>query len=113
MNFPFDCNSQCVVYLLTCKICKKQYVGSTITRFRLRYNQYKSNIKLYGEGRRGFQQESFIEHYFQENHNGSHCDISPMIIDHCDPNDQERREAFWIFTLDTMYPNGLNHKRAF
>ena len=113
MNFPFDCNSQCVVYLLTCKICKKQYVGSTITKFRLRYNQYKSNIKLYGEGRRGFQQESFIEHYFQENHNGSHCDISLKIIDHCDPNDQERREAFWIFTLDTMYPNGLNHKRAF
>ena len=112
LNFPFDCNSHCVVYLLTCKICKKQYVGSTITKFRMRYNQYKSNIKLYGEGKRGFQQERFIEHYFQNNHNGTHHDIAVKIIDHCDPNDQERREDFWIYTLDTMYPKGLNHKRA-
>ena len=34
MNFHFDCNSICVVYLLTCKICQKQYTCSTITRFR-------------------------------------------------------------------------------
>ena len=51
MNFHFNCNSICVVYLLTCKICAKQYTGSTITKFRSRFNQYKSNIKLYGEGR--------------------------------------------------------------
>ena len=24
INFPFDCNSFCVVYLLTCKVCLKQ-----------------------------------------------------------------------------------------
>ena len=38
INFPFDCNSCCVVYLLTCKVCLKQDVGSTVTRFRLRFN---------------------------------------------------------------------------
>ena len=43
-NCPFDCISCCVVYLLECKVCLKQYVGSTVTRFRLRFNQYKSNI---------------------------------------------------------------------
>ena len=30
INFYFHCNSECVVYLLTCKICRKQYVDSTI-----------------------------------------------------------------------------------
>ena len=59
MNFHFDCNSVCVVYLLTCRICKKQYTGSTITRFRERFNQYKSNLKLYGERRRDFKQKSY------------------------------------------------------
>ena len=29
-----DCNSENVIYLITCKKCKKQYVGSCITRFR-------------------------------------------------------------------------------
>ena len=49
INFKLDCNSINVIYLLTCKRCRKQYVGSTVTKFRLRFNQYKSNIKLYGE----------------------------------------------------------------
>ena len=30
INFHFHCNSECVVYLLTFKICRKHYVGSTI-----------------------------------------------------------------------------------
>ena len=60
MNFHSDCNSLCVVYLITCKVCKKQYTGSTVTKFRVRFNQYKSNLKLYGEGRRGFVQEKLI-----------------------------------------------------
>ena len=46
LNFHFDCNSICVVYLLTCRICKKQYIFSTITRFTERFNQYKSNLNL-------------------------------------------------------------------
>ena len=56
MNFHFDCNSICVVYLLNCRICKKQYTGSAVTKFRQRFNQYKSNLKLHGEGRRDFKQ---------------------------------------------------------
>ena len=32
MNFHFNCNSNCVVYLLTCKVCAKQYIGSSITK---------------------------------------------------------------------------------
>ena len=47
MNFHFDCNS-----LITCKVCKKQYTGSTVTKFRAHFNQYMSNLRLYKEGRR-------------------------------------------------------------
>ena len=112
INFRFDCNSQNVIYLLTCKVCTKQYVGSTTTKFRLRLNQYKSNLKLYGEGKRGFQQDSFLEHFFDENHSGSHTDLRVQMIDYCDANDPERREAFWFFNLNTMHPDGLNHKKA-
>ena len=95
MNFHFDCNSLCVVYLITCKVCKKQYTGSTVTKFRARFNQYKSNLKLYGEGRTGL--------------NDTYKDM--MVQNFCDPNDQEKRQDFWMDKLRTLYPEGLNMKR--
>ena len=100
-----------MIYLLTCKRCRKQYVGSTVTKFHLRFNQYKSNIKLYGEGKRGFKQEKLIEHFFCPNHNGTHKDISVQIIGHCNSNDQETEEDFWIYHLSTMFPKGLNQTK--
>ena len=35
-----DCNSENVIYLITCKKCKKQYVGSRNTRFSTLLNNY-------------------------------------------------------------------------
>ena len=75
INFHFDCNSICLVYLLTCRICKKQYTDSTITRFRERFNQYKSNLKLYGEGQRDFKQKKLLEHFYSHDHHGTHSMI--------------------------------------
>ena len=34
--YKFDCNSKCLIYLLTCKQCLEQYVGKTIDDFRFR-----------------------------------------------------------------------------
>ena len=55
-------------------------------------------------------QETMISHFFTENHNGCSKDMSVQIIDHCDPNDKERRESYWTETLETSYPKGLNYK---
>ena len=46
-----------------------------MARFRLRFNQYKSNNKLNRESRRGFKQEKLIEHFFLLTRNGTHEDI--------------------------------------
>ena len=59
-----------------------------MARFRLRFNQYKFNIKLNQEGSRGFKQEKLIEHFFLLSHNGRHEDIKNQISDQCDRNDQ-------------------------
>ena len=37
----FNCNSKMVVYLIECRVCGKQYNGSTVTKFRARANNYK------------------------------------------------------------------------
>ena len=62
-----------------------------MARIRLRFNQYKSNINLNGEGRRRFKKEKLIEHFLLLSHNGTHEDIKVQIIGHCDPNYQENR----------------------
>ena len=41
----YDCNSENVVYLLQCTCCNKKYVGSTKTKFRQRFNVYKSYFR--------------------------------------------------------------------
>ena len=52
-----------------------------IQPFRLLFNQYKSNIKFYGEQKRNFKQEKFIEHFDSENHSDTHQDTNIKIID--------------------------------
>ena len=42
INYSFNCDSSNVVYLIECNVCGVQYVGSTCTAFRLRFNNYKA-----------------------------------------------------------------------
>ena len=85
-----------MIYLLSCKRCRKQYVGSSVRKFRFRLKRYKSNIKMCGEGQRGFKQEKLIKHFFCSNYNGIYQDIPVHIIYHCHQYDQERWHDFWI-----------------
>ena len=92
------------------KVCKKQYTGSTVKKFRARFNHYKSDLKLYGRGGGGFFQEMKMEHFFNHGHNGSCKDMIVEIKDFCDPNDEEKCEGFWMDKLRRLYPEGLNMK---
>ena len=47
IDHQFKCNSKYLVYLLTCKVCLKEYVGQTVEECRLRWNNYKSNNHKY------------------------------------------------------------------
>ena len=44
INHKFNCNDKCLVYLLTCNCCKKQYVFQTDDKFRFRWNNYIKGI---------------------------------------------------------------------
>ena len=47
INFAFDCDSEGVIYLISCAKCGKKFVGSTITSFRKRVNNHKSSMNRY------------------------------------------------------------------
>ena len=38
----FNCNSKMVLYLIECRVCRRQYNGSTLTKFCGRANNYKN-----------------------------------------------------------------------
>ena len=46
----FDCNGKCLIYLLTCNCCQKQYVGQTVDIFRNSWNNYKNNARKFDRG---------------------------------------------------------------
>ena len=43
INHHLNCNVKCLIYVLSCKVCVLQYVGSTSNKFHLRWNNYKEN----------------------------------------------------------------------
>ena len=107
INHQFNCGDKCLIYLLTCKTCLKQYVGQTVDEFQYRCNNYKRNDKKYLRGQSCFQQHIF-EHFNNPGHKGFLEDVSVTFIDKTDPSDPEKREDYWIQTLETAAPWGLN-----
>ena len=90
-----NCNSEMIVYLVNCKCCQKQYVGSTSTRFRLTFNNYKS-CHIKDSLNKSVPQESFHAHFKEQSHNGMN-DWQCTIIDKAENLEQlRRREAFWL-----------------
>ena len=86
INHQFECNKKCLVYLLTCKKCLKQYVGQTIDTFRHRWNNYKSNDRKFQRSE-PCMQEHLFRHFSSPGHNGFLTDISVTFIGKTDPSD--------------------------
>ena len=86
---PLDCNSNNVIYLFECKKCqfKFPYVGSTVTKFRFRLDNYKSTHRKFRKKlKKGITQEIkknelkqklFHVHYCSYGHEGIATGASP------------------------------------
>ena len=98
-----------VVYLITCKKCKKQYVGSCITRFRTCINNYHTCHRKFCRGHSVIK-FSFHAHFLLDGHCG--IDNWEIILIDKGLNKQETRkkELFWQYKLDTFVPLGLNER---
>ena len=107
INRAFDCNSCGVICLLTCMNCGKQYVGSTITSFRMWFNNNRRLLNEYGKGQRDICGEHLYAHFWEDRHGGLN-DVMVQIIDATDVRDRTYREAFWIEKSKCCTPLGLN-----
>ena len=113
---PLTCDTPNVVYLVRCKTCDIQYVGSSKSAFRTRFNNYKSHHRGYlkrkdagtlGVGR-VMPQLALHSHFAQTDHHGID-DMQFTLIDSATNNtDARKRESFWQYKLATFEPAGLN-----
>lgn len=112
IKHTINCNSKYVVYLLQCKVCRKQYVGSAETSFRLRFNNYSSCNRRHNAGAKNVPQESLHRHFDQSDHHRME-DWEFILIDQAESLESVRRkEDFWQNMLDTFVPKGLNERQV-
>ena len=113
INQKLSCTSKNVIYLAACNKCKKQYVGSTSTEFKVRFRNHKSSML---KNRRTCE---LAVHYNSFEH--QICQISfitiEQIVNHKNATHLEQllltREAYWTSQLFSLYPHGLNKRREF
>ena len=85
INHKLNCNDACLVYLLTCNVCLKQYLGQTAEGFRCRWNNCKNNGRKCQEYGTCMQQHLF-EHFSEEGHHSFLEDVSITLIGKTDPS---------------------------
>ena len=104
IRHSFNCTSRNLIYLITCRKCKKQYVGLTTQQLNIRINHHRTNIlnkkRIYISG-----------HFNFADHNIN--DLSVQAIDTIDSfQELQKLEQYWIKTLNTIQPLGLNVKEG-
>ena len=95
--------------LLSCKTCGKQYTGKTVDKFKSRWNYYKTDGRKAASGNIESCKEQFLQSYFlQDDHHAFLKDVEVTLIDESQASDHTKREYYWMKTLKTLYPDGLN-----
>ena len=73
-------NSKCLICLLSCKTCGKQYTGKTVDKFRSRCN-YKTHTRKAASGNIESCKQFFQNHFLQDEHHGFLEDVEVTLID--------------------------------
>ena len=100
MTGVYGCHTVGVIYMISCLKCKKQYVGQTGSSFYLRGMEHLRSVRA---------KEKTIGIHFSSDCNSD--DMKMQIVEKVFPNNDPfrlERERYWINTLRTKDPQGLN-----
>ena len=101
-HFTTNCRTKNIIYLIECRKCKKQYIGATKNPLQLQMNGHRSDYY------QKLSNKSVMEPFNTTGH--SFEDLTVIVIEQIMANSARRKqwESFWIHTLWTLAPDGLN-----
>lgn len=108
----FNCKLTLVVYRACCQ-CGAEYVGKTTRQLQRRIGEHLGDIC---HGR-----DTVLARHIKSCQNDNPKHLRFMAIDCIKPDGRRgnwdrlllQRETYWIFTLKTMIPNGINEQLLF
>ena len=98
-----SCITNNVIYLITCNQCLVQYVGQTGHNIQTRFRNHRYNIVHKNHS------DTIGHHFNTPHHSIQHMKV--QIIEQLKTNSLQHRlsrENYWINTLKTLHPTGLN-----
>ena len=114
-----DCNSSNVIYLITCKKCRLQYVGETAQKLRKRRNHHDSCFHhpekdnycriLSDHFSKGLCKNATYSVHIIEKLEGSGRDENGE-VDPSFTTIRRKKETEWMLKLRTVFPYGLNDR---
>ena len=99
------CKSKNLIYLITCRKCKKQYVGQTSRTLAERINNHLSCIRKH-------KSTPISLHFNMPDHSLNDFNIQGIELIESKNNIAElltNKENYWQHTLQTIFPLGINH----
>nr|XP_055053666.1 uncharacterized protein LOC129438772 isoform X1 [Misgurnus anguillicaudatus] len=103
------CHTSNVIYMLKCP-CGRAYIGKTTRPLKTRISEHRSNIRNCDP------KSPVAVHFTQSSHNLASLRYCGIEVVKTPPRGGDinslllRREAFWIYTLDTLFPKGMNEE---
>ena len=103
------------MYLITCKVYRLQYIGSTRAKFRLKFNNHKSSLGAHSsESTVDRECNDFICRHFHGPEYRGLQDVGIRIISGVRTEDGlVVKEGEWAYSLQTLRPDGLNDGNFF
>ena len=99
------CKSKNLIYLVTCRKCRKQYVGQTSRTLAERINNHLSCIRTH-------KHNPISLHFNMPDHSVKDFNIQGIELINTKTNVAEilnNKETYWQDTLQTIFPLGINH----
>lgn len=97
------CKSKNLIYLISCRKCGTQYVGETEQTLHARMNGHRSDIRTRKT------EKPVAAHFCQPDHCLGDLEVRGIEkINHGGTLKRRERESYWIFTLETLAPTGMN-----
>ena len=107
----FTCSSSCVIYCIICTKCQSFYIGETSRQINNRFGEHMRNVrnKIYlKEDHENDPDSNISRHFNSANHSTADMSILGLLYASQDSTKRKTLEKRLIFSLKTLYPNGLN-----